>query len=266
MRALLITAIVLVACGGEEEAAPASAARGPFRGPVHVAAPSTTTAATPVSVGRHDYHPLTTTRPSGSIAAPSTATGASTPTTTARATERDLGAELGAAIGSPTSCIDTETARTLHGHLAISVSANVTPTGSVTRATASGGLPPAALECIRTRALGAHIAPPIEGAPRTVTASLAFDVTTTDDVTTRVTPVWHQPGQIVEPGIVTPAIGAEGRPAGSVPPDITQPAVGAQGRPEGSVPPDIITPARGGSGTMWPSGAPPDPPTSVIVH
>ena len=249
LRAALTIVLLLSACGSDEPAA--AVGRGPGRGPGGGAAPPPSSTTTPI--GRHDYRVLSGSIPTARIL-PSAPSAPSAAPAAAPARERDLGAELAAAIGSPATCLDLATARALHGRVTIQVSATVTPAGSVTRATASGGgLPAVAIECVRGRALGAHLAPPIEGAPRTVSTALAFEVTATDDATTHETPAWHQPGAVAQPGIVLPAVGADGRPAGALAPDSVLPAVGAQGRPEGSVQPDLVLPARGGGGTIGPS-------------
>jgi hypothetical protein len=108
----------------------------------------------------------------------------------------------------------------------------------------ASSLPEAAVHCVEQRVLGAHLTGPIEGAPRSVSTTLRFEVTATDDTVTHETPEWHQPGQVAAPGIVLPAQGATGPASGSVRPDSVLPAVGATGRPEGSVQPDIVLPAR----------------------
>lgn len=276
MKHALVAAVMLgllAACGGDEEAGPSTShPRGPagVTGSVPAAPPTELgVARTHHDIDTLDHAVLHPTSPGGAL--PSTPLGTdpgegSSTTSAAEPAERNLGDELRAAIGSPESCIDLATARTLHGHLSISVSATVTPAGGVTRASASGGsLPESVLSCVQARALAARIAAPVEGAPRTISTSLSFDVTTTDDEVTRVTPEWRQPGAVATPGIVLPAVGAEGRPSGAVAPDIVTPAIGATGRPEGSVSPDIVAPAVGGGGTLWPSGAPPPPPTSTIT-
>ncbi len=250
MRASLTLAPLALAllAGGGDEAPTSTHARGPYGGTVATA--PVTSSAPP----RHASEPFASrsSRATASPSAPSTPAGEETTTTVTTvespvADERDLGAELAAAVGSPASCIDLATARSLHGTLSIHVTATVTPAGGVTRGTASGaGLPASAIECLRARVLAAHLGGPIEGAPRTLSTTLSFEVSATDDETTTETPAWHQPGHVVEPGVVLPAVGATGRPEGAVAPDHTLPAR-ASGRPEGSVPPDLVLPARGPS-------------------
>jgi len=254
-RIAIAIALTLTACGsGETPASSAGHQRGPF-----AAAPATATPPTSVARPSRPHRDLDTfdhgsLSPSSAGAITETTTTSSSGGTAAGPEERHLGDELATAIGSPASCLDLETARSLHGRLSVSVSATVMATGGVTRATASGAsLPETVLTCLQARALAAHLRAPVEGAPRTVSTTLAFDVTATDDRTTTTTPEWHQPGAVAEPGHVLPAVGAQGRPEGALAPDSTLPAIGARGRPEGSVSPDIVTPARGGGGTIWPS-------------
>lgn len=246
----LSIACALLGCG-EDDADATMPPRGPFGAPA--ATTATAPQATEVAIARHhlDHDSLAHDVFHGTGGTPSASgTTGSTPSaptdTTAEPEARNLQTELATALGSPATCIDVATARTLHGRLTLQVTVNVTPSGGVTRATAAGaGLPPAVLECVQSRALAVHLAAPIEGAPRAISTSLSFDVETTDDTTTRETPVWHQPGAVAEPGVVLPAVGAEGRPEGALTPDSVLPAGGTGGRPEGSVAPDLVLPARG---------------------
>jgi hypothetical protein len=252
MRTALAIGVVcaLVGCGGDDP--PPTVGRGPFRGPPATTRPAAAAPlAGPGATGRREYGTTdhTTLHAAPPVTGGSTTTTSVTPAaTTAEEAHRDLPADLAAAIGSPASCIDTTVARGLHGRLLVNVSATVTAVGTVTRATASGtGLPESTIECIRARALAAHLAGPVEGAPRTISTTLAFDITTTDDETTTETPVWHQPGAVAEPGHVLPAGGTvTARPEGSVRPDSVLPAVAPSGaHQEGRVAPDIVLPARG---------------------
>jgi hypothetical protein len=256
MRAavLALAALLTIGCGDDE--APASAPhRGPFGAPaVSVADLPPTSVASGRSHREHDtldHEPLHVTPP------PTGGTSTTTGTTAATAAEpegRNYVAELATAVGSPAACIDTAIARTMHGRLSIQITATVMASGGVTRATASGGsLPESVVTCMQARALAARIAGPVEDAPRTISTTLTFDVATTDDTVTQVTPDWHQPGAVAEPGHVLPAVGAEGRPEGAVAPDSTLPARAPAGRQEGTLAPDVVTPARGGGGTIWPS-------------
>ena len=247
LLAVVLVGLALSACG-EDDAALAAAHPRPF-----APAPTTTDVASSgpaVARPRQDLDTLDhgTVQRAGPTAPPPPPPPPSAPTLAEAPApqERSLPAELATAIGSPASCLDLATARALHGRLTVQVSATVTPAGNVTRARASGGgLPPAALACIQARALGAHLSPPIEGAPRSISTTLAFEVTTTADETTTETPVWRQPGAVADPGVVLPAVGASGRPEGALAPDSTLPAVVPAGRQEGTVAPDIVLPARG---------------------
>lgn len=266
LTCVMVLALGLAAtgCGDDTPATPA-VTRGPFGSPAAPAASTAPAPTTSVLAGRRhvpgtlDRDPID---PVARLAPTAARTTTTTTETTAEPEPRHLDTELAAAMGSPAPCIDVATARTLHGRLSVNVSVTVTPAGNVTRATVTAGaLPEPALACLEARALGVRLTAPVEGAPRSVSTTLAFDVTTTDDETTRVTPEWHQPGAVARPGVVLSAGGTEGRPTGAVSPDAVLPAVGATGRPDGTVSPDIVLPARGGEGTLWPSGAPPPPPT-----
>jgi hypothetical protein len=248
---VVVATLALVACGGD--APPPS---GSGRGPFGVAAPPPSTGPG-TTASAHGHHTLDSfdhdsfEHPAAHVAVrPPPSAGADgvppPPGSTTGEGERNLQTELVTALGSPATCLDTATARTLHGRLTLQVTANVTPSGNVTRATVSGSsVPESVITCMQARAMSVHLAAPIEGAPRAISTSLAFEVTTTDDTRTTETPVWHQPGQVAEPGVVLSAGGTEGRPQGAVAPDSTLPAAVTTGRPEGAVAPDIVLPARG---------------------
>jgi hypothetical protein len=245
---MLVLVLALAGCGGEEQATPPGRERGPFGAASTAPVAPTAAAERVVPAGRRSREPDMFAH--GPIA-PSSGGGV-TSTERVEATieldapaERNLGAELVTAVGSPAGCIDLATARSLHGRLTIQVSATVMPTGSITRASASGsGLPPAALDCVEARALAARLAAPIEGAPRGISGTLEYEVTATDDAVTVTTPDIPTPRGAVAPGIVTPALGPDGPIAGNVAPSSTLPATGPDGRPEGSVAPDVLLPAR----------------------
>lgn len=246
-RAVIALALCVVGCGSSEEASPPARERGPF-----AEAPPTLSAPPPADPSSSRGRRSRESERFGSGSLEATGTTSATTTTTTTTTievpgehERDLGADLASAIGSPASCIDVETARALHGHLAIRVTATVMATGSITRASASAsGLSPAAIACVEDRALHAHLTPPIERAPRGVSTTLEYDVAATADTRTTTTPEIPTPRGAVAPGIVTPAIGPDGPVQGSVAPSSTLPALGPSGRPEGSVAPDLVLPAR----------------------
>jgi hypothetical protein len=248
MRWLAVAlALTTMACGGSDDAeAPSGSGRGPFSAAAAAPTPPRAPPTSPRSrsrgpdpVAHGAVAPAIVPGPIGST------TRVDVTETTTEAHERDLGVELANAIGSPASCIDLETARSLHGHLRVHVTATVMATGSITRATATGsGLSREALACVEARALAAHLAAPIERAPRGVSASLDYDVSATDDTRTTSTPDFVlQPGAVA-PGVVTPAVGPDRPVEGRVTPSSTLPATGGAGRPEGSVAPDIVLPAR----------------------
>jgi hypothetical protein len=91
--------------------------------------------------------------------------------------ERDLSAELAALLNPHGTCLDLAAAAKAGGTLHLSASAMVLPGGSISRATVSSpGQPGPALACIENRLRGARLAPPIPGAPRSVSASITLEV------------------------------------------------------------------------------------------
>lgn len=87
---------------------------------------------------------------------------------------RDLSAELRAALGDPNRCIPAG-ARDLPSSATFSVTAYVSVTGLVTRASASApGFPPEVGRCLTNAAEHAHLRGPIEGAPRAVQTTLTI--------------------------------------------------------------------------------------------
>jgi len=85
---------------------------------------------------------------------------------------RDLSAELRTALGDPSSCIPAGAAN-LPQHATLSVTAYVSITGMVTRATASApGFPAQTATCMARRAESVHLRGPVPDAPRAVSASL----------------------------------------------------------------------------------------------
>jgi len=160
----------------------------------------------------------------------------------------DYSAALASAFGSPASCISASTRERLEGQstLRVSVRVRATPSGRVTSATVTGGgLSDEDRACMTAHAEGLRL-PAIEDGPRTVSASIEYDVQSTPGTRTDPeTPEYRLPSGAQRPGVVLPAQGAEGRPAGAVTPDSTLPAQTDQGRPAGSVEPDIVLPAQG---------------------
>ncbi|MEZ4336950.1 MAG: hypothetical protein R3B82_10010 [Sandaracinaceae bacterium] len=169
----------------------------------------------------------------------------------------DYSNALRTAFGTPTDCISAETRGRLQGRLTVSVSARVTPSGRVISANVSGsGLGPEDLACMTRRAQAMQLSGPIEGAPRTVRASITYEIASTPATPGR-EGGWEldwgpsSPSQgtlppgAQAPGIVTPARGPSGPAPGSVAPDVTLPAQGSTTHPPGYVPPDSTLPAQG---------------------
>lgn len=90
--------------------------------------------------------------------------------------ERNLSQELERMIGSPVDCIAPRPAAGAPSELRLSLSASVMPSGAVGRGevSASSQLTKPELDCVRARIERLHFAPPIDGAPRTVSGSITF--------------------------------------------------------------------------------------------
>ena len=137
--------------------------------------------------------------------------------------ERDFSEELRNAVGDIASCLDVETARTLHGALTVSVSTTVLPSGTMSRASVSAPLPEAARNCIRDRALHASIGP-VENAPRSISTTLRFEVQASEaPPPQRVFAPDYIPPGATAPGVTLPALGGA-PPAGAQAPGIVLPA------------------------------------------
>lgn len=111
-------------------------------------------------------------------------------------------------FGTPTDCISEATRPTLAGTLSLTVTVRVMPSGRVTSAIVTGrGLSSEDLTCMRERAEQIHLPGPVEDAPRTVMATVSYEVSSTPPV--------------VAPPTIPPE--GEGRPPGFVPPSSTLP-------------------------------------------
>ncbi len=123
---------------------------------------------------------------------------------------RALGDELRAAISDIGGCLDVTTAASLGGALAVDVSATALPSGHLQRASVSAsGLPAPALACIRARVEAATLRTPIEGAPRTVSTTLRYEVRAevTSEPRRRFAADPPPPGDVQGPALVLPALG-----------------------------------------------------------
>ncbi len=105
---------------------------------------------------------------------------------------RDLSAELGSALGMPTQCLAGAPSAPL---ITVNVTASVTEDGRVLRASASGPLTPAGLECMRARAMAVRLRSPVPRAPLTVVAAVRFRQTAAGTAATR-TPVPPPPPRV----------------------------------------------------------------------
>lgn len=173
-----------------------------------------------------------------------------------------LGNALRMRFGTPTDCVSEQTRETLRGALDITVTVRVMPSGRVTSSSVSGrGLSAADLACMRARAEGIHLPGPVENAPRSVMATVRFEISSTPGTTQEPEPLPERqlgPGH-VRAGSTLPASGTESeRPRGFVPPSSTLPANAPEGagtgttlpaggteteRPRGFVPPSSTLPA-----------------------
>jgi hypothetical protein len=161
---------------------------------------------------------------------------------------RDYGDDLREAIGDISGCLDAQTAAGLSGSLSVSVSATAMPSGRLQRVSVSAGsLPAAAQSCIRSRVESSMMPTPIEGAPRSVSTTLRFQVTAqvTTETRTRFATDGPQPGRTQAPGVVLPALGDPGPATGAQAPAHTLPALADPGPAPGHVPPGHTLPAQG---------------------
>lgn len=159
---------------------------------------------------------------------------------------RNYGNDLRAAIGDISGCLDVQTAAAQRGALSVSVSATALPSGRLQRATVSAGsLPRPAIDCIRARVESASIPQPIEGAPRTVSTTLRYEVSAqvTTETRTRFATDEAPPGNTQAPGVVLPALGTPGPAPGAVAPAYVQPALAEPGPAPGAVEPAVTLPA-----------------------
>lgn len=89
---------------------------------------------------------------------------------------RDLSAELQAALAGAVGCLGVREADQGPDQLSFSVSVTFTESGMATRAEASAsGLTEAERVCVRQRALATRLRAPVEGAPRTVAATVTLN-------------------------------------------------------------------------------------------
>lgn len=96
------------------------------------------------------------------------------------APERDLARELAILVGQPLSCMDLAAVVAGGGRVDISVSAQVVPSGRITRAEASAkGQPERALRCVEQLATSRSLRGPVPGAPRQVTTTVSMQVVAT---------------------------------------------------------------------------------------
>ena len=162
------------------------------------------------------------------------------------ASERDYAAELRALAGDPSRCGSLGPAT---GSITIRVGAVATSQGVVTRASASGPVSAEVLRCLEERIGRGRFRPPVERAPRHVSAELRLrpNEPPTTTVAEEVVPDWEPPG---EPGV--PIEGPAGVPISG---DPGQPIQGPAGEPIQAEPGEPID-AVPGRPIQGPEGVP----------
>ncbi len=216
------------------------------RGAGHV--PTTVTPAAPAPSGRIRHS-----APSPRTPAEETVTVVETPIE-AEAPEIDLELRVRNAYGYPADCLGPRAVPEGVTQFVIRLSVSLTPTGTVTRATATApAVSATAQSCLQARADRMRVAGPIPDAPRTVTTQLEMRAVAPQAARDPQTPPDRElPTGAQAPGTVLPAVAGDGPAPGYVAPGETLPAVVGSGPAEGSRPADRALPARGGSGTwMW---------------
>ncbi len=249
-----VSALVVVAACGDPP--PPSATRGPGNDPLSstpesaLPPPPGSAPATPAGGSRHRLSPRPMPPP-----LPSTRAGGGGGARAAEATgptDAELRGALTRAFGAPTSCISEEARDAIEGTLTVQVSVVLTAEGRVTRGDVSAPhLSRDDLECMRRHAEGLHFINEVPDAPRTVTASIEYQIhETPGEAHTELPPVVRGPGRLA-PDTTLPAGGTETeRPNGFVSPTSTLPSQNPSnrgplpGRPSGFVAPSSTLPAR----------------------
>jgi hypothetical protein len=171
----------------------------------------------------------------------------------------DLEGAVRRVFGAPTHCLTPGSipagAREIEVALEVVLRADGRAAGAAVTAPAVDA---AARACLLARARGLEVPPPIPDAPATVRTVIALRAPLPPSANASPTAAEGPP--LAEgarpPGVVLPAQGPGGRPAGFVAPDVTLPAQAAHAGPApGAVPPEITLPAQGGAGTVWISGS-----------
>lgn len=93
---------------------------------------------------------------------------------------RDLTAELRESFRLPHDCFTYARVESFGSSLTVSVRVTVMPSGRVTRAeVTASALTPDEIACVERSAMDVPFRSPVEGAPRTVSATIEFEVATT---------------------------------------------------------------------------------------
>lgn len=173
--ALVATALVLGAgCDDTEADARLAAARGADEGRSRIPEPPTEPpVALPEVAGPRLDPPASPAPPAQRLRVPVEVSGDDDPSGPQGERERDLSDELRRLVGDPSPCIGEAD---LRGRVTFSITAHVSTTGLVTRASVSAaGVPERVTECVRARVESSRFAADVPGAPRAVTASVAVE-------------------------------------------------------------------------------------------
>lgn len=123
--------------------------------------------------------PFARTPQPGALAEPDAASSEHDASDGASASEpkRDLSSELAQLVGQPLSCVDFAAIVEGGGKVDIAVSAQVVPSGRITRAEVSApGQPPKALRCIEQLVTAGSLQAPVPEAPRAVRTTITMQV------------------------------------------------------------------------------------------
>lgn len=261
---LVLAGPLLAACDAGGESPTRVSERGASRGGSPSAGPGTSPDLIPTSTPAPRRRRVRDRPPAGGAAGPGPRGGivAEEPSEEEDPDER-LRRALAQSFGTPTACLSDQTRDRLEDELAVHLSVRVMGSGRVLSAQVSGaGLSAEDRECMVARAEGLRLPGPIEGAPRTVSTTVRYEVqdsrvTVSERGDPYVTfapggedgepppPREYGPGTVHPDSTLPPAGSTEGRPAGSVAPSSTLPALAEPGPAPGAVPPAHTLPATG---------------------
>ncbi|MFI5305989.1 MAG: hypothetical protein ACHQ53_01475 [Polyangiales bacterium] len=173
-RALGAALCLLLGCGGRGDAPKAGSSR--LRGVFPTNATQPEQAAQPVAPT--PAQPTPSAQPLAKPVATAEAPAA------AEKPKRDYAAELLTAVGSPTDCLKTREGPDVPSEILVELEGHFLETGAMSRGYArSSVLDPGELDCMRGHLESVRLQPPIEAAPRTVSATLKLTLKTTEKST-----------------------------------------------------------------------------------